>query len=475
MLKRGLLLLLLAGSSFAWWDPAFSYRTQVNISNSGSNLTDYQVNISLNTQALIAAGKMRSDCADLRLVASNDSSQLPYWIEGICNATTTKTWAKLPAIPTGTSTIYAYYGNPSATSASNESATFYISNRNFDSTPLGRNWTCSASGAGACNAAYTGDNHSSPNSGYAYETSRACTRAHLRQTVTLPDISPLYVHYWRRYWCNTWGGTAAVKINVTSTDWGSGTFLAAWSCPGGGTTSAWGEFWNDISAFKGQTVMLEMVYHDDRDNDPTYCHMGDHGLWLRIDDISITTRNSTPSSVPTASFGTEQLPDTTAPSVLIQSPTSQAYSTAIVPVNFTATDDIGISSCTVLLNGNVNSSTCSNYTLNLTNGAYTLNVTANDTSGNINSAQASFNVAVSTEPQSSSSPQISTISGIADGNVTFSFTPAALRMTVEGQEYPANQLKASAGVNNVQIVTNVTSGGQTVTDGTKLTYTIFSQ
>jgi len=112
---KALLLALISGSSFAWWDSSFPYRTQVNISNSGSLLSDYQVNISLNTQALVSAGKMRSDCGDLRIVASNDSSQLPFWIESGCNTTATKIWVKATSIPTGTSTIYAYYSNPPTT------------------------------------------------------------------------------------------------------------------------------------------------------------------------------------------------------------------------------------------------------------------------------------------------------------------------------------------------------------------------
>jgi len=117
-------------------------------------------------------------------------------------------------------------------------------------------------------------------------------------------------------------------------------------------------------------------------------------------------------------------------------------------------------------------STCDNYTLTLANGAYTLNVTVNDTTGNENSEQVSFTVAVSAQPQSSSSSQISTISGIADGNVTFSFTPASLTLKVGAQEYPTKTLRASAGVNKVQIRTSVTTSDQNAPDGTKVTYTL---
>jgi len=116
---------------------------------------------------------------------------------------------------------------------------------------------------------------------------------------------------------------------------------------------------------------------------------------MYIDNIRVRKYTATE---PTATAGTEQQPDSTAPSVQIQSPTSQTYNTSTVNVNFTATDNTGVSSCTVRLNGTINSSTCSNYTLTLSNGAYTLNVTANDTSGNINSTQVSFTVATDTTP-----------------------------------------------------------------------------
>jgi hypothetical protein len=98
----------------------------VIITNSGGALTDYQVLITMNTAALIAGGKMRSDCGDIRVTDSDECTALSYWIEPqTINTTATNIWVKVPTIPANsTKTIYIYYGNASASSLSNGDNTF---------------------------------------------------------------------------------------------------------------------------------------------------------------------------------------------------------------------------------------------------------------------------------------------------------------------------------------------------------------
>lgn len=112
-------------STAAWFDDKWFYRKSVNITNSsGSALTDFQVSISIGTSANIAAGKMKSDCSDIRITDTN-GKLLPHWIEGPCNSTTEATvWTKVPNIPTSGGTVYVYYGNPSATNTSSTTKTF---------------------------------------------------------------------------------------------------------------------------------------------------------------------------------------------------------------------------------------------------------------------------------------------------------------------------------------------------------------
>ncbi len=107
------------GAKAAWFDDSYTYRQRVPISNSGSILTNYQVSLILNTASLITAGKMQSDCDDIRIVSEN-GAVLPHWIEENnpgCNQTTTKIWTKVPSIPTTGTNIYLYYGNTNATNA----------------------------------------------------------------------------------------------------------------------------------------------------------------------------------------------------------------------------------------------------------------------------------------------------------------------------------------------------------------------
>ena len=95
----------------AWWDDAWGYRQTVDITNAGSAQTDFQVVITLNTSALITAGKMQTNCNDIRITDAN-KKVLPIWIEtnGLkaCNQTTTKIWVKMPSVSTSGNTLYIY-------------------------------------------------------------------------------------------------------------------------------------------------------------------------------------------------------------------------------------------------------------------------------------------------------------------------------------------------------------------------------
>lgn len=102
----------------------WQYRRQLTITSS-SALSGYQVSFYLDTASLIAAGKMRSDCGDLRVRDTDGTTDLPYWIEiNTCNTSNTRVWTKVASIPNGTKTIWTYYGNPGAVFASNGTSVF---------------------------------------------------------------------------------------------------------------------------------------------------------------------------------------------------------------------------------------------------------------------------------------------------------------------------------------------------------------
>ncbi len=67
------------------------------------------------------ATKARLDYQDIRFTDSDGVTPLPFWMES-----DGKFWVKVPSIPTTGTTIYAYYGNPSATDAQNGTGTFVL-------------------------------------------------------------------------------------------------------------------------------------------------------------------------------------------------------------------------------------------------------------------------------------------------------------------------------------------------------------
>ncbi len=106
----------------------WSHKVPITIDNmqNSNSLTNYQVLVTVDTNSLISAGKMRDDCGDIRFFdPDNPTSYLNYWIESGCNSASTKIWIKVPSIPASSAkTIYMYYGNENASSESNASTVF---------------------------------------------------------------------------------------------------------------------------------------------------------------------------------------------------------------------------------------------------------------------------------------------------------------------------------------------------------------
>jgi hypothetical protein len=91
------------------------YTRDITISYSGSTLTDHNVLVELDTATIISAGDLTSDCGDIRVYDSDDSTLLDYWIESGCNTADTQIWVKVPSIPDGGKTIYMHYDGTTTT------------------------------------------------------------------------------------------------------------------------------------------------------------------------------------------------------------------------------------------------------------------------------------------------------------------------------------------------------------------------
>jgi hypothetical protein len=80
--------------------------------------------LTINTAALVTANQMLATGDDIRFgTTCSGSTLLSYWIEGPMNNAATKIWVKIPSLPaSGTTSIYMFYGNPTAAAASSLTA-----------------------------------------------------------------------------------------------------------------------------------------------------------------------------------------------------------------------------------------------------------------------------------------------------------------------------------------------------------------
>ena len=145
-----------------WWNTDWQKRKPIIITeNSGSTLTDYQLAINVTYDA-----DMQADFDDLRFTIYNSTVYnevlLDYYLESKSDGSWAYIWVEiLEILASSTATIYMYYGNPSAISESNASATFIF----WDDFEQDRGWTYSENG-GSFSGQYTTDQYHSESTSY---------------------------------------------------------------------------------------------------------------------------------------------------------------------------------------------------------------------------------------------------------------------------------------------------------------------
>jgi hypothetical protein len=114
-----------------WWDVNWKCRRAIEIQEkSGKDLTDFSLGIFVRYDS-----DMKPDFSDLRFV-DPFNRKLDYWIQSKVDGDWAYVWVKVPQIPAnGNTTIYMYYGNPSATSESNPSAFSFDFYDDFSNNP----------------------------------------------------------------------------------------------------------------------------------------------------------------------------------------------------------------------------------------------------------------------------------------------------------------------------------------------------
>lgn len=115
----------------------WSYVLPFNVTNTTAALvTNYQLQLTVNTQAPIGAGQMNINGDDIRFGKDCAGTTLfNYWIESGINTTATTIWVKIDTLPaSGSVQLFMYYGNAAATAASTIPGVFIGPHSATDST-----------------------------------------------------------------------------------------------------------------------------------------------------------------------------------------------------------------------------------------------------------------------------------------------------------------------------------------------------
>ncbi|MBN2095265.1 MAG: DUF2341 domain-containing protein [Candidatus Aenigmarchaeota archaeon] len=113
-------------AALGFFNISWDYRRQLNLSNAAGALYSYPVRISINLSGDYSDGRVKQYCGDARFTYYNSTSgtetELPYLIES-CNLSGSDNatfWVSVPYMAASSeTTLYLYYGNPSASPGNN--------------------------------------------------------------------------------------------------------------------------------------------------------------------------------------------------------------------------------------------------------------------------------------------------------------------------------------------------------------------
>jgi hypothetical protein len=113
-----------------WFDTSWISRREITLDNAGGAAkTDHPVNVTLSTSNFPVFDNVLAGGADIRFTSENGTTLISHWIESWDDdEETASLWVKVPTIDADTTaTIYMYYQNSAALSASNIESTFLAS------------------------------------------------------------------------------------------------------------------------------------------------------------------------------------------------------------------------------------------------------------------------------------------------------------------------------------------------------------
>ena len=141
-----------------FYNVTWNYKIPINISNTAGDLIDYQIKIELNSSNTGSNWNWSNEGSDIRFTNSTDD-ELDFWIESWDSTANTSTiWIKIPFLENNANTtIYIYYGNPSANSASDGTNTFDFFDDFEGSTLNSSKWTDIQGSYSISNSAFHGN------------------------------------------------------------------------------------------------------------------------------------------------------------------------------------------------------------------------------------------------------------------------------------------------------------------------------
>ncbi|MBN1824250.1 MAG: DUF2341 domain-containing protein [Endomicrobiales bacterium] len=126
-----------------WYDLDWMNRRQFSVDNTAYNqtLTNYQVTLTVNTENLISANKMREDMKDIRFTSVDGETEIPFYI-ATSSGTATKIIVKIPNVsPYSTTVFYMYYNNLSTATSPSSRSQVYDLYEDWESESIGAQWS----------------------------------------------------------------------------------------------------------------------------------------------------------------------------------------------------------------------------------------------------------------------------------------------------------------------------------------------
>jgi hypothetical protein len=110
-------------SSLTWWNSSWTQRVRIDINNTdqAAAFTNQPVLVKL-TSSIVNYSDIQANGADIRFVASDDTTALNYEFDKWSSGGTSEIWVRIPSIAASSSAgfFYLYYKNPSAVDAQNK-------------------------------------------------------------------------------------------------------------------------------------------------------------------------------------------------------------------------------------------------------------------------------------------------------------------------------------------------------------------